>query len=218
MKIYIKYGILLCLVVLVVITVIVLLKPKSSKSILLKNDKSSKPLENNSIKNEKIEVIVDDKLIDSDDLFRIIEPLWWTVSIYDGEEQYLSDLKAFSNAQRYIFAIMWYQAEVNNGGHDQFYSNSTGIVWEDAMNGFKEIGLIENYNTIKESADRLGGFPSKDRDKRNDQLDKLEAGLGDLDDKFYELETKMQDSLLAYVRENRKDFYFKGMIEKPSGF
>ncbi|HCZ34456.1 MAG TPA: hypothetical protein DHV26_00850, partial [Cytophagales bacterium] len=30
---------------------------------------------------------------------------------------------------------------VSNGGHLQFYSNSTGSVWEDAVKGFKLIGL-----------------------------------------------------------------------------
>lgn len=46
--------------------------------------------------------------------------------------------------QRYLLAINWYFGEVNNGGHHQFFYNSTGIVWEDVvLNGFKHFGMNE---------------------------------------------------------------------------
>jgi hypothetical protein len=64
---------------------------------------------------------------------RVIDPLWWSVSIHDGPKKYEADLGHFSYPQRYIFAIQWYVAEVNNGGHNQFFFNSTGIVWKDAL-------------------------------------------------------------------------------------
>lgn len=91
------------------------------------------------------------------------------MSIYDGEEQYQRDLEGFTAPQRYLFALQWYLAEVNNGGHDQFYSNSTGIVWEDAMNGAREMGMEELYGIIRESADRMGGKPAKEREDRWDR-------------------------------------------------
>jgi len=53
--------------------------------------------------------------------------------------------------QRYIFTIEWYIAEVNNGGHDQFYFNSTGIVWKNALKGFEEIKHTKAHNILKES-------------------------------------------------------------------
>ena len=93
----------------------------------------------------KQRVIVDDAVIESGEIQEIIDPLWWSVSIYDGEEQYQRDLEGFTAPQRYLFALQWYLAEVNNGGHDQFYSNSTGIVWEDAMNGAREMGMEPYY-------------------------------------------------------------------------
>ena len=65
-------------------------------------------------------VIVDDEVIESGEIQEMIQPLWWSVSIYDGEEQYRRDLEGFTAPQRYLFALQWYLAEVNNGGHDQF--------------------------------------------------------------------------------------------------
>jgi hypothetical protein len=164
------------------------------------------------------EFVINDSVINQDDVFKIIEPLWWSVSIYDGLDTYEKDLSNYSIPQKYVFAIMWYQSEVNNGGHDQFYSNSTGIVWEDAMLGFKEIGLIEGYEIIKESINRLGGKPEKDRAKRNKQLEKYDKSLSDLDDSFYELGGEIETALLKYIRSNKAEFYFKGVIKTPKEF
>ena len=102
-------------------------------------------------------MVVDDSLIDKKDIQAIIEPLWWSVDIYQSDTVYLTGLKSFSENQQYIFSIQWYIAEVNNGGHDQFFSNSTGIVWKDALKGFEKIGLTENYEILKSAVDKFGG-------------------------------------------------------------
>jgi hypothetical protein len=165
---------------------------------------------------EVVKVIVNEETIRKGWLIEIIDPLWWSVSIYDGEENYLRDLERFTIPQRYVFAIVWYLAEVDNGGHDQFYFNSTGIVWEDAMRAFEVIGLKENYDLIKESARRMGGYPSKDRFERQKQLDEFEPDFRDLDDKLYKLETETEAAVLEYVKANKLDFFFEGIVEKPS--
>ena len=145
----------------------------------------------------------------------IIDPLWWSVSIYDGEEKYNSDLKQFSLSQRYIFAIQWYVAEVCNGGHDQFYSNSTGIVWKDALDGFKEIGHEQAYKILKESADRLGGYPSMERDEREEQLDNMNADFEDLDNDFYDI-TNLDEIIMKYILNHKEEFFFDGFVTKPN--
>lgn len=165
--------------------------------------------------NKTMKFVVDDKLIDSNDVMKIIEPLWWGVSIYDSEEKYKKDLEKFSDSQKYVFAIEWYITEVNNGGHTQFYYNSTGIVWEDAMKGFEIVGLLENNKIIGESAKRLGGYPNKDREKRFFELEKVKPSFDDLDDRFYEIDKDMDIILMKYIKENKKDFYFEGSISKP---
>jgi hypothetical protein len=172
-------------------------------------------LEADTTEYETVKLVVDDKVINSGDDFRVIEPLWWSVSIYDGEERYNSDLAQFSEPQRYVFAIEWYMSEVNNGGHDQFYFNSTGIVWEDAMLGFQAIGAQENYRIIKESADKLSGNPSKDREKRQDELDTYTPDFEDLDIRYYESEKSLLKKLNDYIKANADAFYFSGEVKIP---
>ncbi len=100
---------------------------------------------------------IDRNVLDGDDAFHPIEPVWWTANIYDGEQKYERRLAGFSRPQRLVFAIHWYRAEVNNGGHHQFYSNSTGVVWRDALAGFEEMGLPDYVAVSRDSAQLLGG-------------------------------------------------------------
>lgn len=164
-------------------------------------------------------MVIDEQIINAQgalDVQKVIEPLWWSVSIYDGEEQYENDLKSFTTPQRYVFAIQWYSAEVNNGGHFQFYDNSTGIVWEDALKGFETIGAQQNMNIIKESANRIGRNPSKDREKRQEQMERYNSEFDDLDKLYYEIETNMLQLLTAYIQANAKDFAFSGEVTVPN--
>lgn len=160
-------------------------------------------------------IVVDDSLINANDAQDVIEPLWWSVSIYDGEEQYENDLMPFTMPQRYVFAMQWYEVEICNGGHVQFYSNSTGIVWEDAMKGFMAIGANKNVDIIKESAIRMGGSPSKDRKEREKQIDNLHPEFDDLDDLFYANKSERMELLHIYIKTNAKDFYFSGNVIMP---
>jgi len=164
---------------------------------------------------EKIKYSIDDNFIENkqNGIFKIIEPLWWSVSIYDGESKYFSDLRMYSIEQRYIFAITWYTSEVNNGGHGQFYDNSTGIVAEDALEGFKKIGLIKNYEILKESMQRIGGKVFKDRQKRQEQLEKYQPDFEDLDNKFYN--TNPEEKMMEYIKENKRKFHFQGIVSTP---
>lgn len=164
---------------------------------------------------EDVEVHITEEIINRNDIDIIIEPLWWNVNIYDGEKEYNDDLKKFTTSQKYVFAIEWYLAEVNNGGHDQFFSNSTGIVWEDALNGLKAIGIEEYYVILLEAVNRLGGKPNMDREKRQDQLVEYDADFEDLDNRIYQSESNIEDKLLSYIRDNKKDFLFKGIVHKP---
>lgn len=183
---------------------------------------SCKQREKNESQNENVKhkmtskhIIINDSVIATRDPMAIIDPLWWTVNIYDSKDEYEKDLEPYSFHQRSVFAIMWYMAEVNNGGHYQFYTNSTGIVWEDAMDGFELIGIIEGKEIIEESARRFGNKPSFDRTERENLLDSIDEDFADLDTRFYELDNKVNltERIADYIEKNKIAFYFDGEIE-----
>jgi len=157
---------------------------------------------------------VNDETINGSSYMAVINPLWYSVSIYDGQEKYEKDLAQFSKEQRLVFACAWYLSEINNGGHEQFYSNSTGIVWKDALSGFDSLGLKEFAEVLAESARRLGGSPDMNRTERLNQLERLQPKFNDLDNRIYAMEedSDVDQAFMAFIRANRSKFYFSGEI------
>lgn len=148
----------------------------------------------------------------------LIEPVWWTANIYDGPEAYEESLAPFTRAQRLINAIEWYRAEVNNGGHYQFYFNSTGIVWRDALAGFEMLGLTDLAENLRESADLLGGDPPLDRHARVALLERLEPDFADITMRFWDLEDwhNVDAVILDYARAHPEEFVFDGVVHIPA--
>ncbi len=159
-------------------------------------------------------VKIGDNEIDNGDLSEIISPVWRIGNTHAGEEEYSKSLSIFTPEQRLIFAVMLYLTEIDNGGHDQFYSNSTGIVWKDALAGIRELGIPEATDIIQESINRMGGNPSLDRDVREMQLNEYKPNFDDLDFRFYKLEkaVNFDRAMYNYILKHRKAFYFEGVI------
>jgi hypothetical protein len=163
----------------------------------------------------KENVVINDRYIELNNPWEIIAPVVQNVSIYDGLEKYLSDLTKFSKEQKYVFAITWYQSEVENGGHDQFFFNSTGIVYQDVLEGLNEIGAVDYYSIAKEAGVRMGVGLGQDLGTRRDFLETTKPDFDDLDTRFYALDKKnpLEKILKEYILDNKAEFYFKGVIE-----
>jgi hypothetical protein len=163
-----------------------------------------------------VDVCVNDNTIAAGDTWAVIEPVWWTANIYDGPQQYELSLLPFSRSQRLVFAVLWYRSEVNNGGHHQFFSNSTGIVWKDALEAFHVMEAPEFASILAESAARLGGSPSLNRHERSEQLETFAPKFNDLNDRFYEAESRLNldDRVISFIRTRASDFYFQGKIRR----
>jgi hypothetical protein len=165
-----------------------------------------------------VRIVIDARLIsETDDPMVVIDPVWWTADFYEDIAKYEASLSKFSRPQRHVLAVLWYDSEVCNGGHSQFYSNSTGMVWRDALAALLAIPLSEAHDILQESARRLGGTPSFDRTERNTQLDVSRANFGDLDDRYYEFirEIDLGKRVMTYIRRHAQDFYFAGDVVKP---
>ncbi len=152
------------------------------------------------------------------DAWRLIEPLWYEVSIYDGKEVFDRDLAPYSRAQRLFLALFWYESEVCNGGHDQFLSNSTGVVWKDALEGLELLGLQSLADNLRRVADMFGGEIPFDRDEREEALQELYDAAADDDDEFPDLFEENDDAFSSldssvmdeYARSHPEEFVLCG--------
>jgi hypothetical protein len=166
---------------------------------------------------QPVQMDVDAKFLATHDASDILDPVWWSGDIYGGVAEYERCLRPFSREQRLMFALLWYQSEVNNGGHDQFFYNSTGIVFPDALAALKELNLREGVAILVEAGRRLGDAPSRNRKERQAQLDRLHPHFGDLDDRFYALDRKVNidSAMTAYMRAHPSAFAFHGIVQIP---
>ena len=161
---------------------------------------------------DTIDLVINEETIMDMDSYSIIEPVMMAVNIYENMDTYNKSLEPFSLEQRYLLGVQWYISEVNNGGHHQFYTNNTGIVWEDALEGLKLVGQDTIYDILYESLQRLGGNPSKDYTVRLDTFVELDPDFDDLDTRFYENSEYIEPALLEYIFNNKDKFYFEGTI------
>jgi hypothetical protein len=146
----------------------------------------------------------------------VIEPVWFLSDIYNGPFVYERTLEQFSQPQLLVRAMLLYLSEVNNGGHKQFFFNSSGIVWRDARDCFETIGVPRGAHILSIAADRMGGDPSLERDERQEQLAAHNPDFKDLDEALYALNkrTNLNHELMLYISGRPADFYFSGTIEK----
>ena len=68
-----------------------------------------------------------------DSYWRLLEPIWDSVSIYDGPKTFLRQYRRLPRAVGHLFAAHWCQSEICNGGFHQFFGNSTGVLAPEAM-------------------------------------------------------------------------------------
>lgn len=153
-----------------------------------------------------------------EEIWDILDPIYWTIDIYSSYEEYLNSAKNFTLEQRYLNAISWYFMEVNNGGHFQFFDNSTGIVWEDTLNGLKEFGMEELADNFKTVVDLFGGEIPFVREERWDAMDKMGEDFEELLDKadnvVYDLYDYDYTFEMKYIKSHPEKFVFEGYYNK----
>lgn len=116
-----------------------------------------------------------------------------------------------SHAEQVFYSIDYLQMEINNGGYDQYFFNSSGEFAHEALAGMREIGanLMADIH-----AKAMTVFPDsvvpKDRAERQKLLEqageKAEEMFDSLDSKFYEYSDPLEDLLLDYVKKNVDEF------------
>jgi hypothetical protein len=138
------------------------------------------------------------------DLIRISEAVWARESTHG--------VQALSPPERVFLCVWNLEAEVNNGGFDQFFLNSAGDNALDTPRALREIGASQAA-TIAEEANAVFGKlgPPTDRDTRIQALERLGSAatetLNSLDTKFYKYPDNLEQLLRQYVDRNREEFY-----------
>jgi hypothetical protein len=118
---------------------------------------------------------------------------------------------AMSEAEQTAYCVDCLEREVNNGGFDQFFANSSG---DTSLETITALGRIRAHHTAdlvrRAIAVFPGGQPSPDRDTRQDQIEVVrpvaEELWDELDAAFYEYRDDLAQLSREYVSANRSEF------------
>jgi hypothetical protein len=102
---------------------------------------------------------------------------------------------------RVLTSIWWLEADVNNGGFDQYYFNSSGDSAYYAPLALRTIGAPIMAGIVEKANSRFGpGGPPPCREERQEALLAMRDGLwDDLDDQFYAYPEDLSALLEAFL-------------------
>jgi hypothetical protein len=118
----------------------------------------------------------------------LIEPHWLPMNFTWDQSVYVYQLQfdALPEGIGYLYAGHWCQSEVRNGGLEQFFYNTTGLLAPEALAAYRTIGIKPWAEVLSEAMGFFGRTYPRDRAKRMKLLAKSQQPFNKLDDRFYE--------------------------------
>lgn len=119
----------------------------------------------------------------------------------------MEDYEALSAPQRIAHLAFWYDAEVQDGGHLQYFENSAGTRSTEALVAVAQIGGPHLAAILREAIER---WASRERERatsvRELVAQSLELEFGDLDERYHQSSPSMQELLERYLSEHEDEF------------
>jgi hypothetical protein len=113
---------------------------------------------------------------------------------------------------RHLLAVWYCNHEIMNGGFNQFFSNSTGVLAPEALTGYRAIGLPECAQVVATAIARFGQrYPRsrKAREAAMQPLYRIAAERGQRDP-FMELDD-------LYVAAWEREGFYQREMHSPGG-
>jgi len=127
----------------------------------------------------------------------------------------LQGLAAMTKPQQYYHAVVDYQAKVHNGGHRQYFYNSSGDIHETAIEGLRAIGAAGKADILAGAAGAFGSQrPAAETPGRRSQMDHFgpaqERIFQAADERFFHSEEQGGERLTVlltlYALNHKSDF------------
>jgi len=120
--------------------------------------------------------------------WQTIEPIWNAINVYDGPEAFLETYSKVPRQAALLYAAHFCQSEVCNGGFEQFFFNSTGVLAPEAAQGFRALGQNKTADLVENAMLPFGSQYLRDREKRQAILASLPPkAFNSLNQQFFAL-------------------------------
>jgi hypothetical protein len=109
-------------------------------------------------------------LNDEEVCWAVVDPIWPTAETDDE----LALLDQGTKGQQAIYVTILYAQEVDNGGLEQFFGNSSGMLWQHVKSGLQLLGAQEQMALITAAIEAFPqGAPSAEQRERQQALREL---------------------------------------------
>ncbi len=105
-----------------------------------------------------------------------IEEAFEAVDIYETYDVFKQGAAKYPEWKIDILAVHWTMSETVNGGLEQYFNNSTGILAPEAVLGFQRIGKPELAAALQKAMALLGEPYPRERKERGERLAALTGG------------------------------------------
>ena len=114
--------------------------------------------------------------------------------------------RALSLRERYLVDIKSFEAEVMNGGIDQYMTNSSGNHARQCLEALAAIKATKAHSLLRNACDLFPGhMPAPDREVRQQQYREITDGKGSLEDRVAgDIEYELYDLLLKFWDANKQ--------------
>lgn len=158
----------------------------------------------------KNESLFPGKRLSIDQILALTDTTEMTIELSYGiyDKIHKKGFESLSHVERVLYHVYWLESEVNNGGFDQFFFNSSGDYALDTPAALDEIGAHHTANLVRRALGIFpGGSPSRDRKQRIEQLDSMEETIrdqfDDLDSEFFEYQDPLGELQVKYMVANK---------------
>jgi hypothetical protein len=106
------------------------------------------------------------------DYWALVEPVWLPLnqSWDEGPDEFVGLFRSIRPEIGHLYAGHWCQSEVCNGGLLQFFSNTTGLLAPEAVDGFRAIGATVWAEVLAEAMELFGNPYPRVREVRQQFL------------------------------------------------
>ncbi len=129
---------------------------------------------------------------------------------WENSDEIIGDLP---DSFRGVYATWVLEAQVNNGGFNQYFWNGYGYFADDAISAFEAYGTSEYAEVTKKAvAMYLSEIDAHQEFRDRGTLDAFSESykhteLGDVDGEFWDIEQNLSELRIAYVRANPEQFF-----------
>jgi hypothetical protein len=129
--------------------------------------------------------------------------------LLDKEER--KGLASFTRGERFVYAIEGMVREVNNGGWNQFFFNSSGALAFDLVPALEAVGSKKNLSIAQRALKIFGKPASLGEDERSKQLAKVTRDGENnpweaLEGEFYQNPEDLDAMLVEFIARNQAEF------------